>query len=198
MDWNERYAEAEFAYGTEPNDFLRDVADRIPAGPVLCLAEGQGRNAVFLARQGHAVTAVDGSSVGMQRARELAAERGVAIDTHVADLADWAIAEGHWAGIVSIFAHVPPELRRRLHHDAVRGLAPGGVMVLEAYTPAQLALGTGGPSDVTRLMRAEELREDLAGLEFEILREVERDIHEGRHHGGRSAVVQVLARRGAA
>jgi SAM-dependent methyltransferase len=193
--WDERYASSAYAYGTEPNDFVAAMAARIPAGPVLCLAEGEGRNAVFLARRGHAVTAVDGSAVGLAKAQALAAARGVAITTLAADLADYAIAPGAWAGIVSTWAHLPPPLRRRVHAQAVAGLRPGGVFLLEAYTPAQLAFGTGGPKQPELCMTLAALRAELAGLEFEVAREFERDVVEGTHHTGRAAVVQVLARR---
>ena len=193
--WNARYAAAGFVYGTEPNDFVAAVAARIPPGPVLCLAEGEGRNAVHLAALGHAVTAVDHSEAGLAKARRLAAARGVALETVTADLAGYRIAPGAWAGIVSIWAHLPPAVRRGLHAQVVQGLQPGGFFVLEAYTPAQLAYDTGGPRSADLLPTAAQLREELAGLDFEILRELERDVREGTKHTGRAAVVQVLARR---
>ena len=130
----------------------REVAPQIPAGPVLCLAEGEGRNAVYLATLGHRVTAVDQSEVGLAKAQRLAKARGVKIETLVTDLADYTITAGAWAGIVATFAHLPPALRRRVHRDVVAGLQPGGVFILEAYTPAQLAFGTGGPKSPELLM----------------------------------------------
>lgn len=190
--WDERYAQPGYAYGTEPNDFLASVAGRIPPGPVLCLAEGEGRNAVFLARRGHSVTAVDASRVGLAKAEALAREHGVELATVVADLASYSIEPGAWAGIVSIWCHLPQPLRARVHRAAVAGLRPGGIFVLEAYTPAQLAFGTGGPKTVELLFRLDELREELVGLELEHAVELERIIHEGTFHEGRSAVVQVL------
>ncbi|MDX2059459.1 MAG: methyltransferase domain-containing protein [Gemmatimonadales bacterium] len=193
MDWDALYAEAELAYGSAPNDFLVQVADRIPPGPVLCLAEGQGRNAVFLASRGHPVTAVDQSAIGLARARDLAAAAGATIETVVADLADFRIEPGTWSGIVAIFAHLPPLLRRRIHQAAVEGLRPGGCFVLEAYAPAQLALGTGGPKAPELLMTRADLVAELRGLDFLVARELERDLHEGRYHVGKSAVVQILA-----
>lgn len=193
--WDNRYSTPDFVFGTEPNDFLRTVVDRIPAGPVLCLAEGEGRNAVFLATRGHAATATDLSATGLAKARALAAQRGVPLATEVADLTTYAIAAGAWSGIVAIFMHLPPELRRDVLARAAAGLRPGGVFVMEAYTPAQLAFGTGGPKDPALLPTLAQLRDELRGLEFVIGREIERDVHEGGGHTGRSAVVQVLARR---
>jgi SAM-dependent methyltransferase len=194
-DWDLRYSEPGYAYGKEPNAFLVEVAVRIPAGPVLSLAEGEGRNAVFLAGLGHDVTAVDASAVGLAKAEALAGERGVRLATHRADLADYAIAPRAWSGIVSVFAHFPPPLRQRLYAAAAAGLRPGGVLVVEAYTPRQLAFGTGGPRDAALLVTLEDLRAELTGLELAIGREIERDVTEGKYHGGRAAVVQVLARR---
>lgn len=196
IDWNERFAEAEHAYGTEPNDFLREWVGRVPAGKVLCLAEGQGRNAVYMAEQGYEVRAVDASDVGLTRARELAAERGVSIGTCHADLNDFVIEPGHWQGIVSVFCHLPADLRRRVHADVVNGLAPGGVLILEAYTPAQIALNTGGPRDASLCMQLDELREELDGLRILHALETEREIVEGKYHHGIGAVVQVVAVKG--
>lgn len=192
--WENRYAAPDFVFGTEPNDFLRSVAPEIPAGPVLCLAEGEGRNAVFLATRGHRVTAVDQSTTGLAKARALAAHRGVPLQTIVADLSDFPIAPGAWSGAVAIFMHLPPALRRTVLARTAAGLKPGGVLVLECYTPAQIAFGTGGPKDPALLPTLAGLREELAGLEFVIGQEIERDVQEGGGHTGRSAVVQVLAR----
>jgi SAM-dependent methyltransferase len=193
--WNERYAATGHVYGEAPNAFVAEVAPQIPAGPVLCLAEGEGRNAVHLATLGHRVTALDQSETGLAKARRLAEKRGVTIQTMVTDLADYSIAAGAWAGIVATFAHLPPALRRRIHREVVNGLQPGGVFVLEAYTPAQLAFDTGGPKSPELLMTLAGLREELSGLELLIACERERDVIEGSGHTGRAAVVQILARR---
>jgi SAM-dependent methyltransferase len=191
--WDQRFGEDGWAYGTEPNDLV--AATTLPDGPVLCLAEGEGRNAVHLARRGHAVTAVDISAVGLAKARGLAERHGVSIHTEVADLATYAIGEGAWAAVVLVWAHLPPPVRARVHAAAVRGLRPGGILVLEAYTPDQLRFRTGGPQVTELLMTLDGLRTELAGLELLHAVELERDVHEGRYHDGRSAVVQVVGRR---
>jgi len=193
--WDDRYSEAGFAYGTEANDFLVEVADAIPAGPVLCLAEGEGRNAVFLAARGHEVLAVDQSAVGLGKARQLASERGVSVATQVCDLADIELEAGRYAGIVSIWAHTPPDVRRAVHRKCVDALSPGGVMVLEAYTPGQVRRGTGGPPNPALCMTADDLRSELAGLDIETLVERERFVSEGKYHHGPSEVVQLVARK---
>ena len=193
--WDKRYSEPGYAYGTEPNDFLREQIAELPRGPALCLAEGQGRNAVYMAAQGFDVTAVDQSAVGLRVAESLAQERGVSIRTIAADLNDFNLGQGVWSAIVSISAHVPPDLRRKVHAGCVQGLAPGGVMLLEAYTPAQVGRGTGGPPVADLCMSLEALREELQGLDIVIGQEIEREVREGKYHQGKSAVVQFLGRK---
>ena len=193
--WDRRYGTEEFVYGKEPNGFLMQVSDVIPPGDILCLAEGEGRNAVFLARRGRQVVAVDRSAVGLAKAERLAAENGVRIETICADLAEFEPGEETWDAVVSIFCHVPAEVRRELHRKVVKGLRSGGMFILEAYTPAQLELKTGGPPVEVLLMTLAALREELAGLQFLHARELERDIVEGTLHSGRGAVVQVVARK---
>lgn len=197
--WDRRYREAGFAYGTQANDFLRAQHHRIPrGGRVLCLAEGEGRNAVFLARQGYRVTAVDQSSVGLEKAQRLAREKGVTITTEVADLAGYDLGCEVWDGIVSIWAHLPSALRQQVHRQVVLALKKGGVLLLEAYTLRQLTMsGTGGPaaSQPDMFMSRRELLRELNGLEFELAAELQRNISEGRCHQGESAVVQLIARK---
>jgi SAM-dependent methyltransferase len=195
--WDQRYSEPGFAYGTEPNDFLAANAERhLPAGgEILCLAEGEGRNAVFLARLGFQVTGVDSSAVGLDKARRLAAQNGVDLQTVVADLRDFDLGVARWDGIVSIWCHTPPDLRARLHRSVVAALRPGGVLLLEAYTPEQLAYKTGGPPTAELTMTLATARTELAGLDFLDAGERVREVHEGRYHDGTSAVLQVVARK---
>lgn len=191
--WNERYSSESYAYGTTANDFLVSMIDRLPVGKILCLAEGEGRNAVWLAQQGNEVTAVDASDVGLQKANRLAEERGVAITTVHADLADYDIGEQRWDAIISIFCHLPPGLRRDVHRRCVAGLRDDGMILLEAYTPLQLEYRTGGPPVAEMMMDAGSLSSELQGLKFLHLQECVRDIHEGEFHEGKGAVVQLLA-----
>jgi SAM-dependent methyltransferase len=194
IPWDERYGAARYYYGTEPNDFLRERFAAIrPGGEVLCLAEGEGRNAVFLAEQGYRAVAVDQSAVGLGKAEQLATDRGVRIDTIVADLAVYRIDPDRWDGIVSIWCHLPSALRSAVHRQVVAGLKVGGAFLLEAYTPAQLHHGTGGPQSPDLMPTLAELRKELTGLDLVHAIERERVVHEGQGHGGLSAVVQVLA-----
>jgi SAM-dependent methyltransferase len=191
--WDERFSEPGFAYGTEPNDFLASVAERLPTGKILCLAEGEGRNAVYLAELGYEVTAVDTSTVGLAKAEALAEQRGTRIETVQADLTEYPIEATAWQGIVSIFCHLPPVIRGAVHERCLRGLSPSGVFILEGFTPRQLELGTGGPRSRELLMELDTIRRELAGLRFEIARETEREMVEGKYHRGQAAVVQILA-----
>jgi SAM-dependent methyltransferase len=191
--WNERYSQAEYVYGKNPNDFLVEVVQQIPKGRVLCLADGEGRNGVYLAQQGCQVTAVDASPIGLKKAQKLAAESSVAIETIVADLAEFPIQPDDWDAIVSIFCHLPPTIRAHVHRQVVTGLRSGGVFVLEAYTPRQLEFKTGGPPTADLMMELSALQQELNGLEFKYAAELEREIQEGLFHRGHSAVVQVVA-----
>lgn len=195
--WDQRYTEEGFAYGTEPNDFLKSAYAQIPpGGHVLCLAEGEGRNAVYLAQQGYQVTAVDQSAVGLQKAQRFAHNNGVEITTVVADLAEFDFGLQTWDGIVSIFAHVPPTLRQTLHQQVVKALSPKGVFILEAYTLRHVSMeGIGGPPPAAQelFMSLEQLHQELVGLTFLHSAELDRHITEGKYHNGHSAVVQLIA-----
>lgn len=126
QSWDERFGQADLAYGDGPNDFLAEQVGALTPGNCLCIAEGQGRNAVWLASQGFAVTAMDQSPVGMARARDLAARQGVALATETGDLSTWDLGEARWDNIVSIFGHLPAALRRDVHARVVKALKPGG------------------------------------------------------------------------
>ena len=191
--WDERYRAEEYAYGKNPNEFLEANVSSIPKGKVLSLAEGEGRNAVFLAKQGYSVTAVDASAIGLSKARKLAEESGAVVDFVQADLADYDLGENKWDGIVSIFCPLPSSIRKQLHKKVEAGLKRGGVFLLEAYTPDQLKLGTGGGNSVDVMQTTESLRLELAGLRFSHLVELERDVIEGIYHTGIGAVVQAIA-----
>jgi SAM-dependent methyltransferase len=193
VNWDERYREPGYAYGTNPNDFLASVVGSIPMGRVLSLAEGEGRNAVYLASRGYEVTAVDGSAVGLAKAEALAAEHGVSIITRVADLAEFPIGPAAWDGIISCYCHVPSAIRAPLHRAVVAGLKPGGVFVLEAFSKEQLGYASGGPREPDLLMSLDDLLGELAGLEFLHAETLERDVREGNRHTGLASVVQVLA-----
>jgi len=192
--WDERYGTLEYAYGTEPNAFLMQCASRLSAGSdVLAIGDGEGRNGCFLAGLGHRVTSIDRSAEGKRKADLLAAERGVSLDFRVADLADADLGIERFDAAVSIFCHMPSAVRKDVHRRIVAALRPGGLVILEAYCPAQLAFGTGGPKDRDMLISLADALDEFAGLDFLVAQEVEREVVEGRYHTGRAAVTQIVA-----
>jgi len=192
--WDERYSEEEYVYGTSPNDFLAASLPFLPStGSVLCLAEGEGRNGVFLAENGYAVTAVDSSGTGLKKAKKLAASRGVMISTCVADLGEYILPANTFEAIVSIFCHLPTPVRKKLYRQIPASLKQGGIFLLEGYTPRQLEHDTGGPPTRELLATLTEIQEELTSLHFLHAVELEREIFEGRLHTGLGAVVQIIA-----
>jgi SAM-dependent methyltransferase len=192
--WNERYSADEYIYGTEPNTFLAEHAAMLQ-GPVLSIAEGEGRNGVYLASLGLEVHGVDGSHVGLAKAQALARSKHVTIRTEVADLGEFIPAANHYGAVVSIFAHLPGGIRQRLYPLLERCLTPGGVLLLEAYAEAQLARNTGGPKEADMLMTVEKVKKEFPGLEPVLLRETEREVREGSKHTGLASVVQFIGRK---
>ncbi|MFM6934095.1 MAG: methyltransferase domain-containing protein [Flavobacteriales bacterium] len=190
--WNERYKEEVFAYGMEANDFLQEQS--IPMGSkILCLAEGEGRNGVYLAEQGNDVTCVDYSEEGVRKMSQLAEIKGVKLTTVCADLTDYTLGENLWDVIVIIFGHFPEDLRKKVHGQIFQALKPKGKLILEAYHKSQIAYKTGGPMTETMLYSEAELREDFQEFEMLTIRQVEREVHEGEFHFGKAAVIQVVA-----
>jgi len=192
--WNERYNVEEYIYGTEPNDFLREQSGRL-SGRVLSIAEGEGRNGVFLASLGLEVVGVDGSAVGLAKARRLAESCGVSLETVEADLAEFSPEPESFDAVVSIFAHLPSEVRAVLYPRLISALKPGGVFLMESYALDQMYKGTGGPKDSDMLMSATKILDELPGLESVVLQEVDREVNEGTHHCGLASVVQFVGRK---
>ena len=193
--WDERFDTPEYIYGTQPNDFLVSVANEIPPSKVLCLADGEGRNGVYLASLGYEVLAVDQSAVGLAKAQKLAIAKQVSITTIQANLADFVIEAEAWDGIVSIYCHLPSALRNKVYQQIIRGLKPNGVFMLEGFAPEQLQYNTGGPKDLDLLPKLVTLQEELGSLNWEISQDIERELWEGRYHNGKAAVIQMLGRK---
>jgi hypothetical protein len=195
--WDQRFAEPGFKYGTAPNAFLVAQAPRLPAAArVLVPGDGEGRNGVWLASQGHRVLSVDSSSVGLAKARALAAECGAALETLHTDLADWHPAPASADAVVLVFVHLPSALRRDVHRRLAAALVPGGWLLVEGFHPRQLGRTSGGPKDIDMLMPLAALREDFAGLLDEVLgEETETALDEGPGHQGDAVVTRYVGRR---
>jgi len=184
--WDSRFSEPGYAYGEQPNDFLRASCQHLATGDVLSLCEGEGRNAVYLARLGYRVTAVDFSEVGLAKARTLAAKHNVTITTMVVDLADLDLGIARWDLVVSIFAQPPSAIRQRLYRQLQQALRPHGRLVLESKVDVN-AIGAN------RYSGAQILREELAPLTIALAQEQERELNEGHYHVGVQRTVQIVA-----
>lgn len=195
--WNERFGGEEYFYGTTPNAFLASQAHLLtPGQSVLSVADGEGRNGVWLAEQGLDVLAVDFSEKALQKSRKLAESRGVALQTELADIHNWNWGENRFDVIVAIFIQFASSQERpALHRTIQRALKPGGLLLLQGYTPKQLEYKTGGPSNRDNLYNAADLERDFAAMEILQLREHETEISEGPGHSGMSALVDLVARK---
>lgn len=195
--WDQRYAGDEYHFGTEPNAFLLAQRHWLKAGTsCLAVADGEGRNGVWLAQQGLDVLSVDASPVALAKARKLAGERGVQVRFEQADLLQWEWGEERYDVVVGVFIQfVPPAQRVAMFESIKRSLKPGGLMLLQGYTPRQLEYRTGGPSQVENLYTEALLREMFADMD--ILHLVEHDSHisEGAGHCGMSALIDMVARK---
>jgi len=195
--WDERFAGEDYRFGTEPNQFLVSCRELIGgSGRVLCVADGEGRNSVWLAAQGLDVDAFDASPVGVAKAERLAAERGVSVRFHIADADGWAWPEEAYDVVVAIYIQfAPPDMRRRIFERIARALRPGGLLLLEGYRAEQLAYATGGPKVLDQLYTEAQLRSELADFTIDEVRSYDAVIDEGPAHSGLSAVIDVIARR---
>jgi len=194
--WDERFAEAEPVYGEHPNTYLLAQTQRLPRGcKILVPGDGYGRNGIWLARQGFQVSTVDLSSVGVARARQSAQAAGLTMSIEHADLASWTWPVGEYDAVASLFLHLPPELRPQIHAQMLGTLKPGGLLIIEAFSPAQLRHSSGGPKQAELLYTAEVLRTDFVSADVLELQEVEVEIDEGRLHRGRAAVVRGVFRK---
>ena len=195
--WEARFAGEDYIFGTAPNVFLAAQRLRLAAGQrALCVADGEGRNSVWLARQGLVVTAFDISPRGVAKARALAAQAGVAVDRRVAGIEEWDWVPETFDVVAAIFVQfAAPAVRERLFAGMLRTLRPGGWLLLQGYTPRQLEYRTGGPPDTEHLYTPELLRQAFAAHEVVELREHDDVLAEGTQHTGMSALIDCVVRR---
>lgn len=199
--WDEQFSRPGFKYGTEPNAFLGEQAARLcPRSVVLVPGDGEGRNGVWLAEEGHDVTTVDSSAVGIAKIQALAKLRHVNVATIHADLLEWSPPEGSFDAVVLVYVHFPPDIRGEVHQRLLGGLRKGGLLILEAFHPSQIGRASGGPKDVAMLFTLAMLRTDLAsvaGVTFAELFGAESEVllDEGPGHQGAAMVTRLVAQR---
>jgi len=195
--WDERYATDAYIFGTAPNVFLASQAALIrPGMRALAIADGEGRNGVWLAGRGVQVHAIDVSPVALEKARKLATERGVTLDFEQADILDWNWPAAAYDLVAAIFIQfAPPPERDRIIAGIRRSLNPGGLLVMQGYTPKQVEFATGGPPNPANMYTAALLRDWFGDWDIVHLREHESVISEGSHHHGMSALIDLVARK---
>lgn len=193
--WDERYSIEGYLFGTEPADFLLAHAHLLEVpSRVLVVADGEGRNSVYLAQLGHDVSAMDASPVGVAKARQLAADRDVTVDFQVADIMAWDWTPDAYDAVVAIFIQfLSPGQRPAVFDGMQRTLRPGGRLLLHGYRPEQVALGTGGPPDPAHMYTEEMLRDAFGAMVVERLESYDAVIEEGDGHSGRSALIDLVA-----
>jgi SAM-dependent methyltransferase len=195
--WQTRYATADYAFGKAPNYFLSGCKPLLPkAGKALAVADGEGRNGVWLAEQGLEVTSIDFSPAAQIKARALAAERRVAVTFIEADMHTWPYPDAAFDVVVEIFTQISTPAERAVKWAGIRrALKPGGLLILQGYTPKQLDYGTGGPKAQENLYTRAMLEQAFGDFrELQIVEE-ERELHEGASHAGMSAVIGLTGRK---
>lgn len=197
MDWNERFAADDYLFGTDPAQALVRYSHLFARGDrVLCIADGEGRNSVWLAERGCTVTAWDGAENAIGKARRLASARGVQVDFQCQDAAAYEWPEAAFDAVVGIFFQfAPPALRTRIFAGMQRSVRAGGVILVHGYTHRQLEYGTGGPKIAEQLYSPGLLEAAFAGCDIVTLEAYETELQEGSGHSGRSAVIDLIARR---
>lgn len=195
--WEARYAAPEYAFGKEPNYFLASCKALLPrSGRALAVADGEGRNGVWLAEQGLDVVSVDFSPSAQAKARALAAERSVNVDFRRADVHRWDYPQAAFDVVVEIFTQFSPPVDRALKWAGMRrALKPGGLLIVHGYTPKQLEYGTGGPKELENLYTRALLEQTFGDFRDVKISEDEREIYEGASHGGMSAMIGLTGRK---
>ena len=195
--WETRYATPDYAFGKAPNYFLQSCKQLLPpTGRALAVADGEGRNGVWLAEQGLNVVSIDFSPAAQRKAKALAAERNVKVTFELVDVHGWNYPSAGFDVVTEIFTQFSAPAERALKWAGMqRSLKPGGLLILQGYTPKQLQYGTGGPKEIENLYTRTMLQQAFGGFRELSIAEEEREIHEGTSHGGMSAVINLTARK---
>jgi ubiquinone/menaquinone biosynthesis C-methylase UbiE len=198
--WDERYRDSEYAYGEQPNKYLEEQLGKLPVGKILFPAEGEGRNAVFAARQGWQVSAYDISNEGQKKALQLAQKNHVSIDYQVGALQTLDYKEDQFDVIALIYAHFPADIKSALHKELDKYLRKGGTVIFEAFSKTHITFNeknekVGGPRDIASLFSVEEIRNDFHNYEIIELMEKEIELHEGLYHNGRASVIRFVGKK---
>lgn len=198
--WDDRYRKSEFAYGEEPNNYLKEQLEKLKVGKILFPAEGEGRNAVFAAKLGWDVSAFDISAEGKKKAEQLAEKNNVTIDYQVGELQDLGYTDEQFDAIALIYAHFPANIKSQIHKLLDRYLRKGGIVIFEAFSKKHLEYlakneKMGGPKDIESLFSIDEIKADFANYDVLELIETEIDLNEGLYHIGQGSVIRFVGRK---
>ncbi len=198
--WDERYSSEEFAYGTEPNNYLREQLTRLTPGKILFPAEGEGRNAVFAATQGWQVSAFDISANGRNKALQLAEQQKTSIDYQVGELSTLNYQKEQFDAIALIYAHFPGNIKSSIHQILNQYLRKGGFIIFEAFSKSHLEYiakneKVGGPKDIESLFSIEEIKADFPDYDIIELAETEIELNEGLFHNGTGSVIRFVGQK---
>lgn len=191
--WNERYASNDYAYGTHPNQFLKEQLQQLKPGKILFPAEGEGRNAVYAAELGWDVHAFDSSSEAAKKAARLSASKNLSINYNISDIDEINYHDNEFDCIALIFFHLHPEKRKSFHTKMINLLKPYGILLLEGFSKKQIKRNTGGPKNISMLFSKEELHNDFSSASTYDIRETEAKLNEGKYHKGIASLIRVIA-----
>lgn len=191
--WNDRYSSNEFVYGTEPNEFFKKELQKLSSGKLLLIGEGEGRNAVFSAKNGWEVDAIDFSTVAREKAIKFAEKNSVLINYEVSDLTKYKFKQSNYDVVANIYLHLHRSSRKDIYSKSIASLKTGGVFLLEAFEKDQLGRTSGGPQNLEMLYSIEELNKDFKGMEIKLLEKKIITLGEGEHHKGEAAIVRLIA-----
>lgn len=191
--WDNSFSDKDYVYGEEPNEFIKEMSTRISEHTkVACFAEGEGRNAIYIAKQGHDVTAFDQSIVGLNKTKALAEKNGVFVETVERDLTKDKVIKEQFDAAILVFGHVPKQDQEFFIKNVMESVKPGGLVMFEVYSEAQIDYNTGGPGAMDRLYNPQDILRWISDYKCLHFYYGEAERHEGKRHSGKCHVVQVV------
>lgn len=191
--WDYKYSASEYIYGKNPNEYFKYILDTLEPGKLLLPSEGEGRNAIYAARMGWKVTAIDFSTKAKEKALRLSEENNVEIEYIITPVEKYSFPESEFDAVALIYAHYSPDLRIFIHNSAAKSLKPGGTLILEAFNKKQIYNNTGGPKELSLLYDTGILQNDFRDLVIKEINETEIELSEGKHHEGKADIIRLLS-----
>lgn len=193
--WDTRYSEEDYAYGTEPNEFFKLELDKLEPGRILIPGDGEGRNSVYAASKGWEVDAIDWSEEARKKAMLLARKNNVLVNYVIDDLTTFTVEREYYDAAALIFVHLGGEDREYLHREVLKGLKPGGILIIEAFDKDQIGNSSGGPKDPELLYSLQEIVEEFIDMDIKHLSREQIELNEGKYHKGKAIVVRFVGQK---